>query len=133
MSKIPSKDTKPEILLRKALWRLGYRYRKNYRKIVGSPDIALPKYKLAIFCDGDFWHGNNWKIRGLNSFNEELKEYSYYWQEKIKKNIARDKYVNNKLIQEGWHVIRVWESDIKKDLDKCVQLIVYYIENKIGS
>ncbi len=124
MSAIRSKNTKPELLLRRALWRQNYRYRVDCKDIVGKPDLAIKKYKIAVYVDGDFWHGNNWKIRGLPSLEDELKRYSPYWQEKIKQNIERDLVVTMSLRDEGWTVLRFWESEIKNDVDACVQQII---------
>jgi len=123
MSSIPSKDTKPELLLRKTLWHKNLRYRVNYKKLPGKPDIAFTKYQIAIFCDGDFWHGHNWAIRGMNSLDEELKSYSDFWRQKILRNIERDNEVNIQLHALGWTVLRFWESDIYADLDGCVETI----------
>jgi DNA mismatch endonuclease (patch repair protein) len=123
MSSIKSKGTKPEVLLGKALWRNGLRYRKNY-KILGKPDLVFVKKKIAIFCDGDFWHGNNWKIRGLSSLEEELSGYSHFWRDKITRNIQRDQFVSRSLQDEGWLVLRFWGSDIEKKLDSVVSLII---------
>lgn len=123
MTAIHSKGTKPELMLRKALWRKNLRYRVNYPKLPGKPDIVFTKYKVAVFCDGDFWHGHNWVIRGKNSLEEELAGYSQYWQEKILRNIERDKEDDERLRDMGWTVIRIWESDIKKNVDECVQLV----------
>ena len=120
MSAIPSKNTRPEIALRKALWRENYRYRVNYKALPGKPDIVFTKYKIAVFCDGDFWHGHNWAIRGLSSLEEELSGYSKYWREKIMKNVAHDIEVDKTLRSLGWTVVRIWESDIKKDMNGCV-------------
>ena len=105
MSAIPSKDTKPEIALRKALWHEKLRYRVNYKKLPGKPDIVFTKYRIAVFCDGDFWHGHE------------------FWQTKIRRNIERDNEVNQMLTALGWTVIRIWESDINKDISKCVETI----------
>ncbi|MBI9070134.1 MAG: very short patch repair endonuclease [Melioribacteraceae bacterium] len=118
MSKIPSANTKPEKLLGKELFVLGLRYRKQY-KIEGKPDFVFVKKRIAIFVDGDFWHGNNWKIRGLNTLEEELARYSKFWQDKIIRNIRRDKIVNKKLKQQNWLVLRFWESEIKMN---CAQI-----------
>lgn len=123
MSAIKSKDTEPELLVRKALWKDGYRYRINVRKLPGKPDIVFTKAKIAVFCDGDFWHGHNWAVRGLPSLEEELKEYSEFWKSKILGNIARDERNTLQLKEMGWTVIRLWESDIRKDTDACVALI----------
>ena len=123
MSAVKSKDTRPELKLRKALWREGLRYRVNYKKLPGKPDIVFTKWKVAVFCDGDFWHGHNWAIRGQKSLQEELSGYSQYWKDKILRNIERDEENNKALIALGWTVVRIWESDIKNDLDGCVKTI----------
>ena len=123
MSSIKSKNTKPEITLRKFLWERGYRYRINYKKVYGKPDIVFIKKRIAIFVDGDFWHGNNWKIRGLSSLEEELKSYKPFWKEKILRNIQRDLTVTNHLKNEGWVVLRYWESDIKKSIETILEEI----------
>ncbi|ACV62400.1 DNA mismatch endonuclease Vsr [Desulfofarcimen acetoxidans DSM 771] len=119
MSSVKSKDTRPEIALRKALWGMGLRYRINYKQIPGKPDVVFTKARIAVFCDGDYWHGHNWAIRGLKSLDEELSHYSEFWSNKIRGNINRDETVNNELTNMGWHVIRVWESDIKADVMRC--------------
>ena len=79
MSAIKSRDTRPELALRKELWRRGLRYRKNYKRLPGKPDIVFLGVRLAVFCDGDFWHGHNWAIRGYGSLEEELRRYSKAW------------------------------------------------------
>ena len=123
MSSIKSKNTRPELILRKALWRKNLRYRINYKKLPGKPDIVFTKKKIVIFCDGDFWHGHNWALRGLSSLEDELNGYSEFWRQKILRNIKRDNEINKDLTSRGWTVIRIWESDIKKDINKCVDLI----------
>lgn len=122
MSAIKSENTTPERLLGKALWSLGLRYRKHY-KIDGRPDFVFPGDRLAVFCDGDFWHGHNWKIRGLKSLEEELQRYSDFWVKKIRTNVARDKSVSRKLRSKGWRVMRLWESDIKKAPEKIAKRV----------
>ncbi|MGB8451781.1 MAG: very short patch repair endonuclease [Anaerocolumna sp.] len=120
MSRIKSKDTSIELKLRKALWHKGYRYRKNYKKLPGTPDIALTKYQIAIFCDSDFFHGKDWEVlkprleRGKNSD---------FWIRKITRNRERDDEVNKKLLFIGWTVIRFWGEDILKRTDECVRVI----------
>ena len=123
MSAIPSKNTEPELMLRKALWKEKLRYRVNYKKLPGKPDIVFTKYHVAIFCDGDYWHGHNWAIRGLGSLEEELAGYSEFWRNKILGNIERDAKINHSLQEMGWTVVRLWESDIRADIDNCVQRI----------
>ena len=125
MSAIKSKDTRPEIKLRKELWRRGLRYRKNVCSLPGCPDIVISKVKLAIFCDGDFWHGHNWAIRGYKTLEDELKRYSEKWANKIQKNISRDLQVTKELENFGWHVIRIWESDIKTNVTRCGAMVEY--------
>jgi DNA mismatch endonuclease (patch repair protein) len=122
MSNIRSKDTKAEITLRKALWYKGIRYRKNYAILPGKPDIALTKYKIAIFCDGDFWHG-----KGFEHPGEQVHTNRTFWMNKLGSNIERDKEVNDQLLAQGWLVLRFWESDIEKDLDGCVEKILAYL------
>ena len=123
MSAVKSKDTRPELRLRKALWKEGLRYRVNYKKLPGKPDIVFTKLKVVVFCDGDFWHGHNWAIRGQSSLQEELSGYSKYWKDKILRNIERDEENNKALKAQGWRVVRIWESDIKNDLDRCVDTV----------
>ena len=123
MSSIPSKNTEPELILRKALWKDNLRYRVNYKKLPGKPDIVFTKRRVVVFCDGDFWHGHNWAIRGLSSLDEELAGYSDFWRTKILRNIERDAEVNQRLKEQGWTVERLWESDIRANLDNCVKIV----------
>lgn len=125
MSAVCSKETRPEVALRHELWRRGLRYRKNDGRLPGKPDIVLSRARLAIFCDGDFWHGHNWAVRGYGSLEEELKRYSKAWADKILRNIQRDKEVNQKLKNLGWKVLRIWESDIKRDVKHCGNMVEY--------
>ena len=123
MSRIRSKDTKAEIMLRKALWHRGIRYRKNYRKLPGTPDIALPRQKIAIFIDGDFWHA-----RGHQEHpGEQVRSNKEYWTNHLSRNVEHDKDVNDALTECGWLVLRFWESDIKKDLAGCLDEIASYL------
>ena len=120
MQNIKSSDTKIEVLLRKALWQKGYRYRKNYKDLPGKPDIVITKYKIAIFCDGEFFHGKDWEVlkpRLGKSNNSE------YWISKISRNRERDEEINKKLLFLGWTVIRFWGKDIKKNTDECIKVI----------
>lgn len=115
-----SKDTSIEVLLRKALWHKGYRYRKNFKKLPGSPDIALTKQKVAIFCDSEFWHGKDWedkKQRLLRGNNPD------FWINKIERNMQRDHENDQKLNALGWTVIHFWGEEIKKKPDECVKTI----------
>lgn len=118
MSKIKSKDTKPEIVVRHALHHLGYRYRKNDKRLPGKPDIYLPKYKTVIFINGCFWHGH----RGCKYFVIP-KTRTEFWTDKITKTIIRDKRNQQTLKIMGFKVIVIWECEIKKDLDQVINRI----------
>ncbi len=120
MQHIKSKDTKIEVRLRKALWSRGYRYRKNFSELPGHPDIAITKYKIAIFCDGEFFHGKDWEVLRPRL---EKGQNSDFWVNKIIKNKKRDDDVNKKLLFMGWTVIRFWGEDIKKHTDDCIRVI----------
>ena len=120
MKNIRGKDTRIEVILRKALWNKGYRYRKNYKKLPGSPDIALTKYKIAIFCDGEFFHGKDWEV--LKPRLEQGKNPEY-WVKKIQRNIDRDDEKDKELLFQGWTVIHFWGKDIITNTDECVRVI----------
>ena len=125
MSKIRGKNTKAELSFRKVLsaevYPKGFRYRLYYKKIIGSPDIVFVKQKIAIFIDGDFWHGRRYGKEG------EGKNWKKFWKDKIEENIRRDRRVNRRLKKEGWKVIRIWESDVKKKGEKDINKIVSYL------
>ncbi|MCI9491931.1 MAG: very short patch repair endonuclease [Lachnospiraceae bacterium] len=131
MKKIRSNDTSIELKLRKALWHKGYRYRKNCKSLPGSPDIALTKYKIAIFCDSEFFHGKDWealKLRLEKGNNPE------YWIKKIERNRNRDWENDKKLLLLGYTVIHFWGKDIKQHTEECLQVIEEAIwDSKIAS
>jgi DNA mismatch endonuclease (patch repair protein) len=118
MKKIRSKDTKAEVTLAKELWKRGIRYRKNYGLLPGKPDIAITKYRIAVFVDGEFWHGYNWETK-----KKRIKANRDYWIKKIERNMERDQETNTKLEKSGWVVLRFWETEVKKDLEGCVQVV----------
>lgn len=120
MQHIKANDTRIEVLLRKALWQKGFRYRKNYKELPGTPDIVLTQYKIAIFCDGEFFHGKDWEVLKPRL---EKSNNSEFWISKISKNREHDDVVNKKLLFMGWTVIRFWGNDIKKNTDECVKVI----------
>ena len=122
MQHIKSQDTKIEVILRKALWHEGIRYRKNFKICSCKPDIVITKYKIAIFCDGDFWHGKPSKYK--------IHTNTGYWNEKIKRNKERDLENTIELRDNHWDVLRFWESDIKANLDLCVEIVKQHIEQK---
>ena len=126
MSKIRSSDTKPELQLRRALWALGYRYRKNVRDLPGKPDIAIKKYKVAVFVDGGFWHGYDWADK-----QHRIKRNREYWIPKIERNMQRDRQNTEALQARGWTVFHFWEHRLKKDFHTCLEAVVDEIERKM--
>lgn len=108
---VGSKDTNAEVLLRKALWSMGLRYRKNYASLPGSPDIAFLGPRVVVFVDGDFWHGRDWAARQLR-----LRRNRDYWIQKIERNMQRDRDVDAALHGRGWVVVRLWSSDVERDI-----------------
>ena len=120
MSRIHGKDTRIEIVMRKALWSRGFRYRKNYKELPGRPDIVLTKYRIAIFCDSEFFHGKDWEV--LKAKLEKGKNPDY-WVRKIERNIQRDEEKDKQLNFMGWTVIHFWGKDILKNTEQCIKVI----------
>lgn len=118
MSHIKGKDTSIEVLLRKALWHKGIRYRKNYKKLPGTPDIAIIKYKIAIFCDSEFFHGYNWEIK-----KQKLGQNREYWIKKIEQNMTRDRETDFKLIAMDWVPMHFWGKEIQTHTFQCVEAV----------
>ena len=118
MRAIKSKDTKEEVRLAKALWKRGYRYRKHDKTVFGTPDLSFKKYKIAIFVDGEFFHGKNWEM-----VKKRLDTNKDYWINKIERNQERDIIVNNYLASKGWIVLRFWSKDVQKKLYTTVRTI----------
>jgi DNA mismatch endonuclease (patch repair protein) len=104
--------TQPEVLLRRTLWRMGARYRKNVKGICGKPDLVFPRARIVVFCDGDFWHGRKWE-----SLRQKLERRANaaYWVQKIRANRERDRRTRSLLRRAGWRVITLWESDVRRD------------------
>jgi len=130
MRRVKSRDTTPEIVFRKALWARGVRYRTHDTRLPGRPDIVIHKAKLAIFIDGDFWHGNQWRKRGHPSLEAQFvaSPKAEYWVGKITRNVLRDRVNTERLTAEGWRILRFWESDIKANLDSCIETAMRSIE-----
>ncbi len=118
MCAIKCKGTKDEVILSKALWNLGYRYRKNDKTVTGKPDLTFKKYKIAIFVDSEFFHGKDWITEKY-----KIKSNKDFWWPKIERNIKRDIEVNEILSAEGWTILRFWSHDIRKKLDDCINKI----------
>jgi len=123
MSKIRGKNTQSEIQLRKVLWSLGLRYRKNDPRLPGKPDIVLPKYRVVIFIDGEFWHGHNWENKKL-----AIKSNPSFWIPKIERNMQRDQINNELLKTQGWTVFRFWDLEVKKEFGVCLKKILDFVD-----
>lgn len=126
MAAVRSKDTTPELLLRKALFSKGFRYRLYVKGIPGSPDIVLSKYNAVIFVQGCFWHGH----KGCKKFSIP-KTNTAFWQKKIHDNICRDTFVRDNLLNSGWRVLWVWQCALanKKRLNKTIEKIVSWLKS----
>ena len=118
MRAIHSTNTKEEVRLAKALWHLGYRYRKNNRKVFGTPDLTFKKLRIALFVDSEFFHGKDWETK-----KNRFKSNPEFWHKKIERNMQRDKKVNNYLMEQGWTIIRLWSTEIKNNLEDCIAKI----------
>lgn len=127
MAAIKAKGTKPELLLAKAMWNAGLRYRKNDKTVYGHPDFVHKGKKIAVFVDGEMWHGKNWETQ-----KDTFKSRRDFWIPKIERNIERDKEVNEKLTADGWTVLRFWETDVKKKIEECLTTVVNLYESKQG-
>ncbi len=125
MQAVKSKGSKIELLLGRAMWARGLRYRKNDKTVFGKPDFTFKKHKVAVFCDSEFWHGKDWEIKKY-----EHKSNIKFWHQKIERNIERDKEVNAELIRNGWKVLRFWGQDIERDLLDCVVKVENIIYGK---
>jgi len=123
MQAIKATGTKIEIILAKALFARGLRYRKNDKTVFGKPDLTFKKYKLAIFADSEFWHGKDWEER-----KKQIKSNHDFWFKKIEGNIKRDQVVNEHLAKENWIVLRFWAEDINKNLLSCTDKVLEKID-----
>ncbi len=118
MSHVHLRKGQAEVLLAKALWQRGIRYFYNYKLLPGSPDIAITKYRVAVFIDGEFWHGKDWEMRKVR-----LQRNREYWIRKIEENMARDMRVDRELSERGWIPVHFWEKAVQRDTDACVSEI----------
>lgn len=132
MSTVKSKGSKAERALGQAMWARGIRYRKHVRKVFGTPDFALIGLRVAVFCDGDFWHGRGWEKRGFASWEQQFERLKSpnTWRRKITSNMCRDRRVNLHLRQEGWSVLRFLESEVHEDVDRCADRVLECVEAK---
>jgi DNA (cytosine-5)-methyltransferase 1 len=133
MRKVRGSDTTPEMQFRKALWAEGLRYKPNSMKLPGKPDVVLAAHKTIIFIDGDFWHGGQWRKRKLSALEDQFERTKSrdYWLKKIRRNMRRDCAVTAELLTKGWTVIRFWESDIRNDLEGCIETTLRVLSGKV--
>ena len=125
MRAVKNKDSAIEVLLRRELWRRGLRYRKNVVGLTGKPDIVFMGKKIAVFCDGDFWHGYDWENR-----KQDIKSRKEFWIPKIERNMQRDIEVNEALERDGWLVLRFWGNEIKTNCSACADKIEMILRSR---
>jgi DNA mismatch endonuclease (patch repair protein) len=137
MAAIGSKDTKPEMIVRKGLWKRGFRYRLNYKLLPGHPDLVLKKYRTCIFVNGCFWHGHRVQLNVeiLNIENSECckipKTRREFWVAKIRRNQERDIEEQKRLAEMGWHCITIWECELKPSKRENTLKSLAFTLNKI--
>lgn len=131
MAAVPNHNTVPELLLRRELHHRGLRYRVR-SSLLGRPDLVFPRARTVVFVDGDYWHGNAWKLRGAPSFEAYYGRgnNAQFWLEKIRRNVDRDDRVTADLESDGWRVIRLWESDVRADLQTCANRVERYVRGE---
>ena len=125
MQAVKNKGSKIETVLGKGIWATGLRYRKNDKSVFGKPDFTFKKYKVAVFCDSEFWHGKDWPER-----KHDIKSNQTFWHAKLERNIQRDKEVNERLLTEGWKVLRFWGKEIKENLRNCTDKVIAAIHER---
>lgn len=126
MSHIKSKDTSIELLVRRYLFSLGYRYRINYKELPGKPDIVFTKKKIAIFIHGCYWHGHNCGSRYAHTSQSN----KTYWEAKIQRTQQRDQEQVTTLEKLGWRVLVLWECEVKQNFDDCTQQLISFINKE---
>lgn len=125
MKAIRSSNTKMEIMLAKALWAMGYRYRKNDKSVYGKPDLTFKRIKIAVFVDSEYFHGKDWEVN-----KRRIKTNRKFWWDKIESNMKRDLQVNKQLKKEGWKTLRFWSHDVNKNLRTCTRKVEQLIEKR---
>jgi DNA mismatch endonuclease (patch repair protein) len=124
MAAVRGQDTVPELRLRSELHRRGLRY-QLHSKLLGKPDLVFPRARVAVFVDGDMWHGHGWQERGFSSMEEQFANHRNpdFWIAKIRRNVARDQEVNQQLEALGWTVVRVLESEVRRDITSAADRV----------
>jgi DNA mismatch endonuclease (patch repair protein) len=129
MRAVHSRDTALEVTIRSELRNMGYRFRANVPDLPGKPDIVFDRQRLAVFVNGDFWHGRQWKLRRFSGLEKQFQGVNNraYWLAKISSNIQRDRRVDRQLRGLGWHVVRLWESEWQRDPERCLKRIQRFL------
>lgn len=135
MSAVRSRDTEPELLMAKALRRLKLRFERCAVDVPGTPDLVFRRARVAVFVDGDFWHGNSWRLRGCVDLEAQFRKWRRpgFWLKKIRANMARDRRVNRALRKGGWTVVRFWESRVLKDPARCARRVLETVGGTRGT
>lgn len=134
MSRVRGRENKAEVALRKTLWHLGFRYKLQDRTLFGRPDIILPRYRAVIFVDGDFWHGRALIEGGEAALRQVIRGSRFdWWRDKLSRTIERDEQVTSGLKEDGWSVIRVWESDLITAFETTTERIVARLNQELTS
>lgn len=126
MATVKNRGSTAELAVRRRLWANGLRYRLN-AKLPGKPDLVFPRQRIAIFIDGDLWHGNSWRVRGLPSLEAQFPNRTEWWVSKIRRNMERDDEVTDQLSREGWTVLRFWESGVLADPNEVARSIAAHV------
>lgn len=130
MAAVKNTGSTAELAVRRRLWANGLRYRLRL-KLPGKPDLVFPKQRVAIFIDGDLWHGNSWRVRGLPNLEAQFPTRTEWWVSKIRRNMERDAEVNDLLARAGWTVLRFWESDVLAEPNEVAGVIARYVKPTI--
>jgi DNA mismatch endonuclease (patch repair protein) len=130
MAAVGNKDSKAELALRRALWSLGLRYRKHASGLMGRPDLVFGPARVIVFVDGDFWHGNAWRLRGLPNLEAQFPHRTRWWVRKINRNIERDAEVTADLRRRGWKVLRFWESQVLDEPEGIASRIAAVVKRR---
>jgi DNA mismatch endonuclease (patch repair protein) len=125
MQAVRSTHTKMEVVLAKALFALGHRYRKNDKTVFGKPDLTFKRLKIAVFVDSEYFHGKDWDIN-----KHRIKTNRKFWWNKIKTNMQRDKEVNLQLRKQGWKILRFWSQEVNKNLRTCTGKVEQLIDKR---
>lgn len=133
MASVGRRDSRAELSLRRALFAMGLRFRVDYGRLPGRPDIVFPSAHVAVFVDGDFWHGAGWRERGFSSLEEQFGERRDFWVAKIRRNMERDAEVNARLDALGWKVMRFFSSRVEQELEDIAAIVAAEVRRRRGS